>query len=158
MRFVFIIMLLSATARADNSCRDVELVDGFTMTALPIGVLCTHDGDERMCYKLEGYKRLIIADQELVSLRSSMSEAEKLDQTQERALAEQAVVIQTMKQDREVLEERVARLDQHLNDCQEQQESSGLEEILVGAGAGVLVGLAVGVVSWIVLTLSFSQH
>jgi len=109
------------------------------------GVKCADPtGAEARCYNLESYKQLLIVDNDLFTSKAQIEEYKAIVVDSEQIQAEQTLIIGSLKSDIGILKGRADRLEQKFYACEDERQKFPWVEVLVGSGAGLLVGVAIG--------------
>jgi len=146
-------LLLAAPVRAQE-CQQREL--SSKPFYVPTGMLCQVGEEKKTCYTLEEFKKLLEVDHDLYTEKEKSKEKDSIISNQGLLLQQKDLVIEFLEKDKKVLDGQVTRLGEKWQTCLDENEGFPWDTMFWGVGAGVVVGIVAGVVTY--LALSVPDH
>ena len=150
---VLLTILIVVPARAQE-CQQREL--SSKPFYIPTGMLCQVGEGEKVCYAMEGFKNLLEVDHKLYTEKEKSKEKDSIISNQGLLLQQKDLVIEFLEKDKKVLNGQVTRLGGKWQTCLDENEGFPWDTMFWGVGAGVVVGIVAGVVTY--LALSIPDH
>lgn len=150
MKVLILAILLAAPAQAQE-CRQREL--SSKPFFMPTGLFCQIGEEGMTCFTLEEYKKLLEMDHGLHIEKEKGLEKDKIIENQGLIIQQKDVMIRTLEKDKKVLEGQVERLGDKWQTCLDESEGFPWDTMFWGIGAGLVVGITAGVVTYLTLAV-----
>ena len=143
-------LLLAAPVQAQE-CRQREL--SSKPFFMPTGLFCQIDEKGMTCFTLDEYKKLLEMDHALHTEKQKSIEKDQIIENQGLMLRQSKVVVETLEKDKEVLTAQSNRLGEKWQNCLDESEGFPWDTMFWGVGAGLVVGIAAGVITYLTLSV-----
>jgi hypothetical protein len=120
---------------------------------MPAGVICNVTEDGLACFTLKEYTKLLEMDNELFTEKEKIKEKDSIISNQGLIIQQKDVVIQSLEKDNKILAGQVERIGNKWQKCLDESEGFPWDTVFWGAGAGVIVGVAAAVVTYLTLSV-----